>query len=218
MRTPPRRLLDAFDRFNAAYPWDHNAHYHRWIMRRLPKAFRAALDVGCGTGDLARLLATRATVVDGIDADPAVVALARQLTPSGSPVAFTAADALTGPPAVSYDVITCVATLHHLPFTDALRHFRRHLAPGGTLVVVGLWRAQPPGDHLLAAAAVPLNAALGWVKNRGRTAGRPVSMTAPVRPATMTFAEIVREARRVLPGARLRRRLFWRYTLVWRQE
>jgi SAM-dependent methyltransferase len=125
---------------------------------------------------------------------------------------------LTGATAASYDVITCVAALHHLPFTDALAHFRRHLAPGGTLVVVGLWRAQPPGDLLLGAAAIPLNAATGWIKNKGRTACLPASMTAPVRPATMSFPEIVREARRILPGARLRRRLFWRYTLVWHQD
>jgi hypothetical protein len=31
----------------------------------------------------------------------------------------------------------------------------------------------------------------------------------------MTFDGIVRKAGDVLPGARLRRRLFWRYTLVW---
>lgn len=31
----------------------------------------------------------------------------------------------------------------------------------------------------------------------------------------MTYSDIVREARQVLPGVRLRRRLFWRYTLVW---
>lgn len=41
-------------------------------------------------------------------------------------------------------------------------------------------------------------------------------MTARTRPAEMGFPGIVREARAVLPGARLRRRLFWRYTLVWR--
>ncbi|SNX88639.1 hypothetical protein SAMN06272735_9118 [Streptomyces sp. TLI_55] len=41
------------------------------------------------------------------------------------------------------------------------------------------------------------------------------SMTAPTRPADMTFDDIVRETRNVLPGARLRRHLFWRYTLVW---
>ncbi|RDG38608.1 SAM-dependent methyltransferase, partial [Streptomyces corynorhini] len=40
----------------------------------------------------------------------------------------------------------------------------------------------------------------------------------PTRPATATFADTVRDARRALPGARLRRRLFWRYTLVWHQR
>ncbi|MFD7700886.1 class I SAM-dependent methyltransferase [Streptomyces caelestis] len=218
MTTPTHRFLHALDRFNAAHPWDHNAHYHRWVMRQLPGSFRTALDVGSGTGDLARLLATRAATVDAIDFDPAIVARAQELTPPDAPVTFTAADALTGVPAASYDVITCVAALHHLPFTDALAHFRRHLAPGGTLVVIGLWRARTPGDHLLGAAALPLNAATGWIRNKGRTACPPASMTAPVRPATMGFPEIAREARRVLPGARLRRRLFWRYTLVWRRD
>ncbi|MEW1639091.1 hypothetical protein AB0469_34185 [Streptomyces sp. NPDC093801] len=141
MTTPPSRLLHALDRFNSAHPRHHNAHYHRRITRQLPGRFGAALDVGCGTGGLARLR--------------------------------------------------------------------------GTLAVVGLWRARTPADHLLGAAAVPLNAAMGRLKNRGRTAEPPASMTAPVRSATMTFAEVVREARRVLPGARIRRRLFWRYTPVW---
>ncbi|MFF9145923.1 class I SAM-dependent methyltransferase [Streptomyces sp. NPDC014861] len=216
MTSLPQWLIRALDRFNAAHPWDHNAHYHRWIMRQLPRRFRRALDVGSGSGELARLLATRAEEVRGIDSDPVITARARESTPPASPVTFTVADGLTGIPAGHHDVITCVATLHHLPFTEALTAFRRHLAPGGTLVVVGLSRPRSVGDHLLGAVAVPLNAALGWLKNRGRRAARPDAMTARTRPAEMSFAEIVREARAVLPGARLRRRLFWRYTLVWR--
>jgi hypothetical protein len=43
-------------------------------------------------------------------------------------------------------------------------------------------------------------------------------MTARTRPADLTFTEIEREARAVLPGVRLRRRLLWRYTLVWRRS
>ncbi|MFE9707615.1 class I SAM-dependent methyltransferase [Streptomyces sp. NPDC005930] len=214
----PRRLLQALDEFNAAHPWDHNAYYHRWIMRQLPGSFGTALDVGCGTGELARSLATRAAAVEAVDSDPAMIVRAQELTSPKAPVTFTTADALTGVPAASYDVITCVAALHHLPFTDALAHFRRHLAPGGTLVVVGLWRAQTPVDHLLGAAAIVPNAITGWIRSKGRTGHLPASMTAPVRPATMSFPEIVHEARRVLPGARVRRRLFWRYTLVWHQD
>ncbi|MFE9442069.1 class I SAM-dependent methyltransferase [Streptomyces sp. NPDC006602] len=209
------RVLQALERFNAAYPWDHNAHYHRWILRQLPTRFDRALDVGSGSGDLARLLAGRAAAVVGADSDPVITARAQQLTPAALPVTFTVTDAVAEFPAGSFDVITCVATIHHLPFTPALTSFRSHLAPGGTLVVVGLSRAQAPVDHLLGLIAVPANAAMGWLKNKGRPSSRPVSMTAPTRPADMTFDDILRETRDVLPGARLRRRLFWRYTLVW---
>ncbi|MEU3898416.1 class I SAM-dependent methyltransferase [Streptomyces sp. NPDC045251] len=216
MPSPPHRLLQALDRFNAAHPWDHNAHYHRWILRQLPHRFGSALDVGSGTGDLARLLATRADEVRGVDSDPVITARARVLTHGAAAASFTVARAPAELPAGPHDVITCVAVLHHLPFTDTLAAFRRHLAPGGTLVVVGLYRPRTATDHLLGAAAVPLNATTGWLKNRGRSAAPPTSMSARTRPADMSFSDIRRQARAVLPGARLRRRLFWRYTLTWR--
>ncbi|MFJ8884778.1 class I SAM-dependent methyltransferase [Streptomyces sp. NPDC102402] len=218
MPTPMSHVLQALDRFHAARPWDHNAQYHRWLLRRLPERFGRALDVGSGSGDLARLLAARATSVEGIDADPAMVALAQELTVPALPVVFTVRDAAAGLPPGPYDVITCVAALHHLPFSETLARFRAHLAPGGTLVVVGVARARTPGDHALGAAAIPMNVVMALVRNLGRRTARPASMTAPTLPPVMSFAEIVRGARTSLPGARLRRRLFWRYTLVWHQD
>ncbi|MFB8273059.1 class I SAM-dependent methyltransferase [Streptomyces sp. NPDC055955] len=215
MKILPPRALRALERFNATYPWDHNAHYHRWILRQLPRRFDRALDVGSGSGDLARLLAARAAVVMAVDSDPEISAQARKLTPAALPVTFTVADVMAEFPAGSYDAITCVAAIHHMPFTEALTCFRRHLAPRGTVVVVGLCRARTPVDYFLGIVAMPANAATGWLKNKGRPSPRPVSMTALTRAADMTFDDIVRETRRVLPGARLRRRLFWRYTLVW---
>lgn len=217
MKILPSRALRALERFNAAYPWDHNAHYHRWLLRQLPRRFNRALDIGSGSGDLARLLARRAVAVKAVDSDPVITTQAQKLTPAALPVTFTVVDATTDFPAGSYDVITCVATIHHLPFAQALTCFRDHLAPGGTLAVVGLSRARTPVDHLLGAVAIPANAAMGRLKNRGRPSPRPASMTAPTRSADMTFDDIVRETKGVLPGARLRRRLFWRYTLVWNQ-
>jgi hypothetical protein len=171
-----------------------------------------------------RLLAARsAGGVEGIDSDPQIIARARELTPpgvsgvSGVPVVFTVADARAGIPAGPYDVITCVAALHHLPFAETLTRFRDQLAPGGTLVVVGCAREADAVDDALGLVSIPLNLAMGWVKNRGRRAvSRPVAMTAVTRPPEMTFAEVRREAIRVLPRVRPRRRLFWRYTLVWR--
>ncbi|MFD7490852.1 class I SAM-dependent methyltransferase [Streptomyces sp. NPDC059832] len=218
MTTPLPRIMRALEQFHATHPWDHNAHYHRWILRRLPRRFNSALDVGSGSGDLARLLASRAQAVHGIDVDPTIVARARELTAPAAPVTFSVGDALKEVPPGAYDVITCVATIHHMSFSNALTRFRQHLAPGGTLVVVGLSRPQSRSDYLIDAVAIPSNVAMAWIKNKGRKAPRPASMTAPTRPATMTFADIVRDARQALPGARLRRRLFWRYTLVWHQQ
>ncbi|MFE0649741.1 class I SAM-dependent methyltransferase [Streptomyces sp. NPDC059534] len=218
MATLTDSVLRALGRFNAAHPWDHNAHYHRWILRQLPSRPERALDLGCGTGDLARLLATRARTVRAVDADPAIVARARELTAPAARVTYAAEDALaaTGDDG-TYAAVTCVATLHHLPLAPALERFRDRLAPGGTLVVLGLARPETSGDHLLGLLAIPLNAATGWIVNRGRPAPRPAAMTATTRDAEETFAEIALAARRILPGARLRRRLFWRYTLVWRK-
>ncbi|MFE7517155.1 class I SAM-dependent methyltransferase [Streptomyces sp. NPDC057540] len=212
------RALRALERFNTAHPWDHNAHYHPWILRQLPRRLDRALDVGCGSGDLARLLATRATAVRAVDADPAIVARARELTAPAAPVTFAVEDALvdTGDDGV-HTAVTCLATLHHLPLAPALVRFRERLAPGGTLVVLGLSRPDTPADHVLGLLSIPLNAANGWLRNRGRPAPRPVAMTAATRDAEETLAEIALVAARILPGARIRRRLFWRYTLVWRK-
>lgn len=133
------RVLQALQRFNDAHPWSHNAHYHPWLLRQLPRRFDRALDVGCGAGDLARLLATRAAQVHGVDSDPQIIAGARELTGPDTPVTFTVADARSLEVA-TYDVITCVAVLHHLPLPETLARFRRQLAPGGTLVIVGCAR------------------------------------------------------------------------------
>ncbi|MFF0015738.1 class I SAM-dependent methyltransferase [Streptomyces sp. NPDC005374] len=208
------RVLAALQAFNDAHPWSHNAHFHPWLLRQLPARFDRALDVGCGSGDLARLLTARAAHVHGIDSDGRIIGEARELTDPGLPVVFSVADVMSygeGP----YDVITCVAVLHHLPLAGALARFRSQLAPGGTLVVVGVAQEDTRVQRLLGLVSVPLNAVTGWIKHRGRKAPLPVAMTAVTRQPEVPYTQVVREVGRVLPGARLRRRLFWRYTLVW---
>jgi SAM-dependent methyltransferase len=204
-------LLALCDRFNAAHPWDHNAHYHRMILRRLPRRIDAALDVGCGSGDLVRLLAARSRTVLGVDRDPVVVAHARAThVPNAG---YLIGDALALPPDGRYQVVTCVAVLHHLPLAEALARFRGWLAPGGTLVVLGLYRAETRGERILGALAIPANLAVGLLKGRH---GRPVAMTAPTRPAFSTLAQVAERVEDALPGARIRTHLFWRYSLVYR--
>lgn len=48
-------------------PFDHNDHYHRLLLRQVPRNCGAALDVGCGTGRFARRLARLGMEVDAVD-------------------------------------------------------------------------------------------------------------------------------------------------------
>jgi len=106
---------------------------------------RSVLDVACGTGEHARLLAdTHSFEVDALDMDPAFVRIAQGKLVRGS---VFQADMTSFSLPRSYDVILClfssigyVRTLDNV--TRTLDAFRRHLAPGG-LVIVEPWF--PPG-------------------------------------------------------------------------
>jgi ubiquinone/menaquinone biosynthesis C-methylase UbiE len=203
-------LVAACDRFNQARPWSHNNHYHRWLLRQLPRTIDKALDVGCGAGDLARRLADRAGSVLAVDRDPTMIAHARTAAPTN--VRFVQGDVLDLPDD-RYQAITCVAALHHLPLAPALTRFRQWLAPGGTLVVIGLYVPATVVDYLWQAAAVPSNLLVSGAHGRDTPT---VAMTAPVRQPTTTLAQLRAQVEPILPGAQIRRRLFWRYSLTWR--
>ena len=53
------------------------------LLRELNPECRAVLDVACGTGEHARVLATHGFVVDGLDLDAAFVRIAEQKHPAG---------------------------------------------------------------------------------------------------------------------------------------
>jgi len=101
------------------------------------------LDVGCGTGTLALVLAGRAGpqgAVSGVDAAPEMIAAAQRKA-RGKEVAptFQVAPAQALPFADgSFDAVVTSLMLHHLPESDrvdAVREMLRVLRPGGRLLV-----------------------------------------------------------------------------------
>src|SRR5260370_24027082 len=66
----------------SALDWDHNAYYHRLLLRHLPRPCSRVLDVGCGAGAFAAKLATRAGHVDALDRSPAMIEQARSVVPA----------------------------------------------------------------------------------------------------------------------------------------
>ncbi|SJZ81638.1 Methyltransferase domain-containing protein [Marinactinospora thermotolerans DSM 45154] len=203
-------------------PFDHNAHYHGLLLRHLPDPCRRALDVGCGTGGFARRLARLGVDVDAVDPAEQAIATARSLTPAtagGGRVRFRRADITQTPlPAGTYDYISCLASIHHVPFAT-VADLRRALRPGGVLVILGCYREHTLADRLVSLAAVPVNALYRLGTALREAAGRggqvsPPSVTA--RPA-MTLDQVAEAARVLLPGSTLRRLLLWRYLLVYRE-
>ncbi|WP_168217056.1 bifunctional 2-polyprenyl-6-hydroxyphenol methylase/3-demethylubiquinol 3-O-methyltransferase UbiG [Cellulomonas sp. Y8] len=222
----PSSLLRWLDRVNAAHPWSHNDAYRRWVLRQVPRGPARVLDVGCGTGGLVRSLAARGAAAHGVDADGPTVATARALSAGHPGATFAVADALRLDPLIldppppgaghrGYDAVTAVAVLHHLPMAEALTRWRALLRPGGVLVVVGCYREATRRDRAVSLLAVPANLVVGLLLGRRAAASR-VAMAAPTREPEATLADVRAAAARLLPGARVRRRLFWRYTLVHR--
>lgn len=60
-----------------------------------------------------------------------------------------------------------------------------------------------------------MNPVMGMIKHPARAEVPPRHMTGPTADATETPADILATAARELPGYRIRRRLFWRYTQVY---
>jgi ubiquinone/menaquinone biosynthesis C-methylase UbiE len=98
------------------------------------------LDIGCGGGYLARLLAAAVTPggrVTGIDPSGPAVSYARRRAPGNCSFAVGVAQDLNLPDQ-AFDVVTSTLAVHHVPEAarpDAFGEMYRVLRPGGVLLV-----------------------------------------------------------------------------------
>jgi ubiquinone/menaquinone biosynthesis C-methylase UbiE len=189
--------------------WNHNVHYQRVILDAVPDGCGAAIDVGCGDGMLARKLAARCAAVTGIDRDERIIGAARERAHAGPAVSLVRGDFLDYPFAdASFDFACANTALHHMDFGAALAKMARILRPGGRLAVVGLARNGSPADWLAGAAGIPADRYYKLIKGEGNSG-------APIMDPDMSWSQVREAAVRVLPGARYRRHLLWRYSVIW---
>jgi len=135
----------------------HSRHVAEGAVRRLRHVpvdrGRSYLDVGCGNGAAALLVAdTFGVRVVGVDVDPQQVALARAAAGDRSDVLFMTADATSLPfENGRFDIVATSKATHHVPrWSSALAEMQRVLTSNGYLVYADLtvpaclaWIAKP---------------------------------------------------------------------------
>jgi ubiquinone/menaquinone biosynthesis C-methylase UbiE len=220
---PASRIEAEFDRiaqFDREHDhWNHNNHYHAYLLRHAPAACADALEIGCGTGTFARLLAQRSQRVLGIDLSSEMLRIARERSAAYPQITYQQADFLTlDMPDESFDCIASIATLHHMSLYTALAKIKHLLRPGGVLLVLDLFESKGLSDLLPNMAAVVMHNIYDQVKNGSKSHSAEESAAWDAHGSGDVYCQMqqVREiCAAVLPGAQVTRHLLWRYSIIW---
>jgi len=216
-------LQSDFDRI-ALLPeekWNHNAHYHRFLLSQIPARCNHVLEIGCGTGKFSRLLAQRSANVVAIDLSPQMIRVSRESSTRYPNIDFVLGDVLEYPlPTNRFDCVATLTTLHHLPLAGILKRVKEVLKPGGVFINLDLYQSSTPRDFILAGVAYPLSLVQRLIKTGRLTPPREMRKAYLDHDKTdsfLTLAQIEEICADVIPAAVITRHLFWRYSICWRK-
>lgn len=117
------------------------------VISLLVDAPRAVLDVGCGTGFLARRLVDRVDRIDAVDISSPMVERGKRLPGGDHPhlhwITGAVEDSPLNPP---YALITAGDSLHWMDWYAVLPRFARMLTPNGYLAILGVENVPPPWE------------------------------------------------------------------------
>ena len=199
--------------------WNHNNCYFPYLLKFVPPHTCTCLEIGCGQGKLCALLAEQAEQVIGVDLAEKMIEYA-QTHHRGANITHRCGNILDmNFPDASLDLIITTATAHHLPAEWLPSFARTKLAPGGRLIVLDLVNAETVPEKLLWSFAVVPNFLMNLIRNGSLPHSDPRSRALWAahgeHDTYMTVSQVKTLAARYLPGAIVRRKLFWRYALFW---
>ena len=201
--------------------WTSNNHYHSSLLKHVPEKCENALEIGCGTGAFARLLAKRCKRVVGLDLSSEMIRVARSRSTQFQNLEFELGDVMTWNfPQSHFDFVCSIATLHHLEQRELLLKIKDALRPRGVLVVLDLVQSDSLTERMCDVLGLGVSGSLRLIHN-----GR-LQPPAEVRKAWeqhgkqdhyLTTNQVRALAGELLPGASVRRNLLWRYTLIYKK-
>lgn len=226
----------------------HNDHYHNFLLRHLPSNCKSVLEIGCGTGSFARRLAEHLIpgtagilpavpggagilpAVLALDLSPEMIRIARERSAQFPNIDFELADIRDRHlPGEHFDCIASIATLHHLPLRETLTKMTVALKPGGVLLILDLFEPAHISDSLAAGlldtlsnlVAMPVSVSLRLLHHGRLRPPREVRAAWAAHEAHdvyPTMREVHSICDEILPGAKIRKHLLWRYSIVWEKS
>ena len=213
-----------FDRIALASPDGslHNHHYSDFLLRHLPANCQDALEIGCGKGEFSRRLAARSAHVLAIDLSPEMIRIARASSANNPNIEFLLADVMTyNLPEAGFDCIASIATLHHLPLPEIIGKMKLALKAGGVLLILDLFEARGVMDALLNPLALSVSSALRLIHHgrlRSARGTRDAWATHEAHDLYPTMTQVRELCAEILPGARIKKHLLWRYSVIWQKS
>lgn len=200
--------------------WDHNQQYQNYLLKQIKNIHGAGLDIGCGTGEFTKKITTKCEKITGIDISKIMIDEAQKRNSNNNNTMFINIDIDTflNQTKDMYDVIISIATFHHLDMERTLRLLKTKLNRNGIILILDLYNSKSIFEFCLSFFATICNPIIYLIK-RGSLCN-----TKEERDAWKdhfqydkyyTVKEIKEIARKTLGKVKIKRHLFWRYSLIY---
>lgn len=201
--------------------WNHNNCYFKYLMKLIPNNAETCLEIGCGKGELSFMISQRSKKVIAVDLADQMIEKAKVLH-SNNNIAYICGNILDMKfEDNSFDAIITTATAHHLPYEWLLCFAKDKLKEGGKLIVLDLVKAKSISDYIIWGTAFIPNIVMNLFKNgklqNDDEHAKEVWDRHGKHDTYMTMNEIKSLAKKHIPTAQIKRKLFWRYLLTWQK-
>jgi ubiquinone/menaquinone biosynthesis methyltransferase len=189
-------IADRYDLITVLLSFGLDARWKRRVIRLAdPRPGQRALDLACGTGDIAFALAARGAEVVGLDI---TYRMLQQVRERGSErVALVQGDMSHLPlPNGDFDLVTTGYGLRNVPdLEQALKEISRVVRPGGTLVSLDFNRPSSAVMRRIYLSYLWLvGGALGWLLHRDPDTYRYIPASIERYPGAATVTQMIRRA------------------------
>jgi 2-polyprenyl-3-methyl-5-hydroxy-6-metoxy-1,4-benzoquinol methylase len=199
--------------------WDHNQQYQVYLIKNMDNQNKYILDVGCGTGELTKKLIGKGEKIIGIDISEKMIQEAmRRNTDIKIEYICTTVEKYLEETDKTFDIIVSIAALHHMNEKEILKKMKSKLTENGKILILDIMKEGSVIDYILSGIAMLLNPLTILIK-RGR-----LKVTKEEQDAWrnhfqydtyLTLKQIKELVKEVLGNAKIKRHLFWRYSIVY---